>query len=326
VNQIMRILVIGSYKWWRMESGVERAFRRLGHETLLVDDRRLKRNIGRRLTQWWVRRAARRFKPDFVFLGKCLGLDHDTVAEVVHGRRSAIWYLDPQYFNVPDRWDVAHTVGAGKLVDTFWVTGFEDGWRRLGLRAEFLPAAADREIVPVPPRPEYASEIVFTGTGYDAGRAEFLIALSRHFKVKVWGLKWEPWRDRLDWGGRPVEEHDFAAVCSSSAISLGLIPAAARGGTTYASNRMWTTTLAGGFYLGEGTPGIDQMLLDGVHCAWFTDFDSCVAKAERYLADSAERERVRRQGETFVRAHHTFDERAQHILSGAPWVNPLEGA
>ena len=320
----MRILIVGSYKWWRMESGVGRALRRAGHDTLLIDDRRLKRRLGRSLAQWWVRRAARRFAPDFVFLGKCLGLTHDTVAELVDGRRSALWYLDAFYHNVPDRPDVAHTIAAGRLADVFFVSGFEDAWRAHGLNAEFLPAAADREIVPTAPVPALATDVVFTGTGYDADRAEFLIALSRRFRVRVWGSRWEPWRDRLDWGGRPVEEQEFSAVCSSSAISLGLLPAVGRGATTAASNRMWTTTLAGGFYLGEATPGIDRLLLGDVHCAWFTDFDSCVAQVERYLGRPAERERVRRQGEAFVREYHTFDQRVTHILAGTRWTNPLD--
>jgi hypothetical protein len=41
----MRILMIGSNNPWRMEAALERAFRRAGHETLLIDDSRLKRAI-----------------------------------------------------------------------------------------------------------------------------------------------------------------------------------------------------------------------------------------------------------------------------------------
>lgn len=67
--------MIGSDNPWRMEAAVERAFRRAGHETLLVDDRRIKRLVGRRLTQRWARRHANSFRPDFVFLSKCLALD-----------------------------------------------------------------------------------------------------------------------------------------------------------------------------------------------------------------------------------------------------------
>ncbi|MEJ7809995.1 MAG: glycosyltransferase [Gemmatimonadaceae bacterium] len=319
----MRILVVGSQQWWRMESGVQRALRRAGHETLLLNDRVLRQYLGRSLAQRVVRLAARRFRPDFVFLGKCLGLTLETVAELVRGRRSALWYLDAPYYAVPERADIAHTIGAGRLADVFFVSGFEAEWRKLGLNAVFLPAAADRDIVPAAPQPAYAADLTFTGSSYDTARAEFLVALSRRFRVKVWGDDWAAWRDRLDWGGRKVVEREFAAVCSSSAIMLGLLPGVARAATTYASDRMWVTGLAGGFYLGQGSPGVDRLLLDGVHCAWFTDFDSCVRQAERYLAAPGEREDIRRRGEAFMRRHHTFDERVPHLLAGTEWVNPL---
>jgi hypothetical protein len=270
-----------------------------------------------------MRRAARRYRPDFVFLSKCHALDPETVAEVIRGRPNAMWYLDAGYFAEPERPDVAAVIAVAKLADVFFVSGYESEWRRVGLRAEFLPAAADRDIVPVAPDPAYAADVSFTGTGYDATRAEFLVALSRHFRVRVWGTRWEPWRDQLDWGGRPVEGREFAAVCSSSAIMLGILPAAMRSATNAASDRTWMTILAGGFYLGPGAPGLTQMLRDGEHCAWYADIDDCVAKAERYLCDAAERERVRSAGERFVREHHTYDARIGPLLAREPFVNPL---
>jgi len=104
---------------------------------------------------------------------------------------------------------------------------------------------------------------------------------------------------------------------------LGLNPAIAQGATNWVSNRMWLTILAGGFYLGEGTPGVDELLRDGEHCAYYRDFESCVAQIERYLSDPAARERIRRAGESFVRAHHTFDARIANLLSGRAFENPL---
>ncbi len=64
--------MIGSTNRGRMEAALERALRRAGHETLLIDDRRVKRLIGKSLTQRWAVRHASNFRPDFVFLSKCL--------------------------------------------------------------------------------------------------------------------------------------------------------------------------------------------------------------------------------------------------------------
>jgi len=49
-----------------MEKSTERALRRDGHKTLVIDDRRANRIIGRKLTQKWALSQVRRFKPDFL--------------------------------------------------------------------------------------------------------------------------------------------------------------------------------------------------------------------------------------------------------------------
>lgn len=79
------------------------------------------------------------------------------------------------------------------------------------------------------------------------------------------------------------------------------------------------TTLAGGFYLGARTPGADALLLDGVHCALYNDFESCVRQVHHYSSDREARERIRDNGERFVRENHTFDQRVPHLLSGEPF-------
>ena len=53
------------------------------------------------------------------------------------------------------------------------------------------------------------------------------------------------------------------------------------------------------------------------------DIDSCLAKIEYYLKNSAQRERIRREGQEFVRSNHTFDQRIHNLLSGEAFVNPL---
>ena len=319
----LRILIVGSHKAWRMERGIERAFRRMGHHTRLIDDKRARRTLGHSLTQHWARWHADRYRPDFVFLSKCRALELETVAALVKDRPNALWYLDPPYYRHPERPDIAHVIGVGKLARTFFVSGFESEWGALGVNAKFLPAAGDRAIVPAPRSGRFACDLTFIGTGYDPERAEFLTGLAREFRIRVWGKGWEVWKQSLDWGGRAVEGREFARACSSAGAVLGINPRIADGATTYASNRMWISILAGGFYLGAGTPGMETLLRDGEHCAWYRDVDSCVAQARRYLADAALREQVRAAGERFVRAHHTFDQRARNILDDAEWVNPL---
>lgn len=329
----MRVLVLGSHRTERIERGVERAFQRAGHTTLLIDDRRLRRNIGERLTQRWVLAATRRFRPDFIFFSKALGLTLDTVETLVRDRPTVLWYQDPQWYRDVHLPEVAHTLSVGRQVGTFFVTGFERQWRALGLNAKLLPSAADRDIRPVRPSRRFAADVAFIGTGpgvrhggagFAHERADFLVtladALGSAVHVRVWGGGWEAYRDRLDWGGRPVFGRDLSGVCSSSGIVLGINPARAEGATFYTSDRIWMMILGGGFYLGRRSPGLDQMLEDGTHCAWYDNAEECAARAQYYLAHESERERVRAAGEARVRERHTFDQRVSYLLAQEEWT------
>ena len=319
----MRILLIGSDNPWRMESAVERAMQRAGHTTLLIDDRRMKRLIGWRLTQLWARWQTEKFAPDFVFLSKCLALDPGTVSDIIVGKPNAMWYHDPQWYKDLDRPDIRHIATIGRIARTFFVTGFEDEWKANGLNAVFLPAAGDAGIKPVAPEERFGSDVAFIGTGYDPERAKILIEVARHFDLRVWGPGWDNWRDKLTWNGRSVEGKEFAAVCSSSGVTLGINPARARGGISYTSDRTWMVMLAGGFYLAERTPGVAAMLRDGEHCAFYHDTASCIEMCSRYLRSPGEREEIRIQGERFVRACHTYDQRISNILENRAFVNPI---
>jgi len=318
-----RILLIGSDNTWRMESAVERAFRRAGHTTLLIDDRRTKRIVGRRLTQRWALRHARRFKPDFVFLSKCLALDPETVETIINGVPNVMWYHDPQWYRDLDRPDVAHIATIGRLSATFFVTGFDDEWRANGLPALYLPAAGDSRIVPEERDRRFVSDVAFIGTGYDPDRALLLLTVARKHDVRVWGLGWEEWRKALRWSGHPVEGSDFARVCSSASIMMGINPTRAAAGTTYTSDRTWMVMLAGAFYLGHRTPGVAAMLREGEHCAWYDDAESCIERCTWYLAHPDERLRISTEGERFVRANHTYDQRIANLLENRAFVNPL---
>lgn len=319
----MRVLLIGSANPWRMEAAVEAALRRAGHETLLVDDRRTKRRIGRRLTQPWIRERARRFNPDFIFLSKCMALEVETVAAIVEGVPNVMWYHDPQWHRDIQRPDIAHIVAVARVAGTFFVTGFEEEWRAHGLDARFLPAAGDAAIQPVPPDPRFAADVTFIGTAYDSTRPRLLLEIARFHHVRVWGLGWEEWAKPLNWGGRPVEHDDFATVCSSSKVVLGINHARATSANSYTSDRTWMALLGGAFYLGQGASGVARMLREGEHCAWYEDVESCLDQLARYLPDDAARARIRHDGEQFVRAHHTYDQRILNLLGRRRFTNPL---
>ncbi|MFL5572038.1 MAG: glycosyltransferase [Gemmatimonadaceae bacterium] len=319
----MRVLIIGSANKWRMERSSERALKRAGHKTRLFDDRRSRRLFGARLTQSRALSLARRFKADFVLMGKCQALTLATVQEIIAGKPNAMWYHDPPSFRNIKRPDVAHVAAVGRLSQTFFVSGFVKEWKDLGLPAKFLPSAADVDLGPTKPDKRAESDVAFIGTGYDASRAGFLMKIAKRFDLKVWGPGWEEWRKQLKWSGRPVYGPAFARVCSSAKILLGVNPLIARGATDYTSDRTWMTIQAGGFFLGQATDGITSLLREGDHCGWYTNLESCLDRCAYYLGNPATRERVRRQGQHFVSEYHTFDQRIHNLLSGEEFVNPL---
>jgi hypothetical protein len=307
-----------------MERGLQRAFRRASHTTRLIDDARARKLIGWKLAQRWALSQAKRFKPDFVLLSRCDGLSPDTVREIIHGKSNAMWFHNAQSFKSTYRPDIAHVVKIGKLTKTFFVSGFEKEWARLGLPAKFLPSCGDVAIKPVPAEKILAADVAFIGSGHDPARAKFLLKVAAKYDLKVWGREWQEWRKPLHWTGRSVEGNQFAAVCASSKIILGLNPSRYTGDPeNMTSDRTWMTILAGGFFLGHGTTELKRMLHDGEHCAWYTDIDTCLAQCKHYLLNSHARERIRREGQGFVRQYHTFDQRIRNLLSGEEFVNPL---
>jgi len=196
-------------------------------------------------------------------------------------------------------------------------------------RAEWLPDAADPERDhPAEPVEEWRCDVAFIGNGYDAARAAFLARLARRFRVRVWGSGWERWGAEVGWMGAPVYGGDFARVCASAAVVLGIEPSYQAEARVwgYHSNRTFKVLASAGFYLAPAAPGMRSLLRDGGHCVFYDDEADAEARIEEYLGRPDDRERIRRAGHDFVLAHHTYAHRLENLLTGAPFRNPLEGA
>lgn len=318
-----RVLVLGRAKSSSAESSIYRALRRRGHIVALVDDRKCAQWGGKRAAGSWLLARARAFRPHRVIVGKGLAVAPEIFERVCEVAPSALWYHDlriPPDAGIVERArrvDVAFLTAGGQAAE------FED----LGVPcARFLPGAADPFTDrPAAPDPDFACDVAFIGSGYDARRAEFLSRLSRDFEVRVWGPGWEEWTGALHWSGRPARGRDFARVCAGAKVVLGINPSFQEENPVwgYASNRMWKVLGCGGFYLGHATPGMRELLADGEHCAWYDDEDHAREQLEHYLEDDAARSRIRRAGRAFVVRNHTFDQRIDNLLSGTPFRNPL---
>ncbi|HEX7088813.1 MAG TPA: glycosyltransferase [Longimicrobiales bacterium] len=319
----MRVVVIGRSRARDVERWIHRALLRAGHIATLVDDRKVFHGLGRRAAGAWVRARVRAFRPHRLIIAKAIGVPVHVLRELCAAIPSVMWYRD---LRVPPDPEILERAAC---VDTTFLTAggqaplFEAAGAR---RALFLPDGVDPEVDrPVPPVPEYECDVAFIGSAGDEHRLAFLARIARRFRVRTWGRGWDAHAREVGWMGRPAYGEDFGRICASARIVLGLDRSfqARERVWGYTSNRLWRVIAAGGFYLGPSAPGLREVVRDGEHCALYDDEEHALALIERYVADDAERDRIRSAGRAFVLTHHTMDHRIHNLLTGAPFRNPL---
>lgn len=84
----------------------------------------------------------------------------------------------------------------------------------------------------------------------------------------------------------------------------------------YWSNRVYETLGRGGFLLHPRTEGLDQEFEDGKHLVLYDreDLADLHDKIDYYLTHDEEREKIRRAGFEFVKAHHTYKDRCRELM------------
>jgi hypothetical protein len=327
----LRVLIVGRSKPASVETGLARALRRLGHTAAQVDDRKLRQRIGRAWGSRWLRLRARIFRPDHILFFKPHDVEVSAFEALRERARVTMWYRDltpppdPHLDALVARALHAHRVflTAGGQVNVWSARGVKHpGW---------LPNAADRDFdKPVPPDPRFACDVAFIGRGVwpgpDYSRAEFLTRIAVKFRVRVWGQEWHRWAHELNWDGSTAYGEDFARVCASAKIVLDIQPAlwAKVNDQLYSSNRMVRVMACGGFCLSQGAPALQRLFHEGEHCAWYQTDDEAFAQIEKYIANDPLREHVRAAGRDFVQRHHMLDHRVDNLLTGKPYINPLD--
>jgi spore maturation protein CgeB len=322
----MRVLIIGRRKHLiSVEAGLRRALRRMGHQTWLIDDRKLRQRFGAKAGSQWIRWRARMIRPDRVLVFKPHDVTVDVMDEIAQRYPTNMWYrdlpVDPEL------------VRRARHMDTVFLTagGQAPEWERQGVRrARWLPDGADRDLHrPAEFDPKFACDVAFIGRGIwqpgdDFSRAEFLVRLSKRFHVRVWGHDWERWAKDLNWDGSSVYDDDFAKVCASAKIVIDVKPAVwTEASGAYLSNRLVRQIACGGFSLSRGGAEEKDIFREGQHCSWYVTEEEAVTKIEYYLTHEAERRRIAASGADLVRKHHMVENRVENLLTSAAYRNPL---
>jgi|GEM_PF-2727981 len=308
----MRILLLGRFrpeKWVRFttEELFARAFGSLGCEVLMQEIR-----DGEKAAL----EAVATSNADWVFVSK----EFDMKPEFVRRLRSAApkahfahWHFDSMYALGKLKWyekiaplfDVAFTKEKG-LIERF---------RSKGINAVYFDQGIDLTVTrPGIFREALASDVGFLGTYYDDNeRLELLKEVSENFNLKIWSQKPEKWKKKgFKFVEPPMFDELVGDVCTSVKILLGINITHKIAG--YWSNRHYLITGAGGFYITKYTEGLEEVFKNHEHLVWFETIDEAIKLIEYYLKNEDMRKKIAKNGMEFVRANHTYTQRAKQIL------------
>src|SRR5687767_2097276 len=91
----MRVVIVGRSKQRiASESGLYAAMRRMGHQVILVDDRKLRQRIGSRAGTRWLQARLRLFRPDRVIFFKNHDVEVFGFQDICERIPSSMWYRD----------------------------------------------------------------------------------------------------------------------------------------------------------------------------------------------------------------------------------------
>ncbi len=277
----------------------------------------------------WVRRTFRRFRPDLVLVF-CRDLPLDLLIEMRREVPVVLWVEEAmhditdehiQYMrhadlvctSNPARIPLLREHGVSNV--TFLMSGFSSRFHHPE------PAAACKR------------DVVFIGgPGAHGQRVELLTQVSAKFDTEIYGLGWEPWlaanpqlRVR-----EPVRARGFRKLCASSRIVLGLNQF--NDDPLYFSNRTWLSLACRGFHLTHYIPGLETVLQNGEHLAWYHDADECIERIGYFLGHERERVRIAEAGCRLAHDEHQYYNRIGRILayqrgeaSPDEWEKRVEG-
>lgn len=141
-------------------------------------------------------------------------------------------------------------------------------------------------------------DVAFTGTPYD-DRAAKLTSLWRDHGIKV-NIRGDLWDRVLDrealrtlWHGGAVFGDAYRERFWQARISLAFVTHENHDDTAH---RCFEITASQGFLLSERTDRLRACFAEGEEAVYFSDMAECAEMIRRYLPDTAERERIARNG------------------------------
>lgn len=316
------------------------AFRRLGHNTLYVDNSvawpmyeqithgvknttassQLGGMLANVLAEWSYARVVE-FDPEI-----CIALAQAPVGSNFRdrlakgGTLSAFWYVEnwrhlPYWQQVARNYDFFFHIQPGEFEKKL----DEAGCAHHG----FVQTACDPEVHrPVSlsegERETYDCDISFAGAGY-YNRQQFFRGLT-DYNFKLWGVDWSERElvKRLVGGQRRFDNEDFMKIVAGSRINLNLHSSTASEGVDPKCDalnpRVFEIAAARGFQLCDPCQGIDAFFEPQTELPLYRNLKECRALIDHYLAHEDERAAVAAAAQEHALREHTYQHRAQQML------------
>ena len=320
----MKILLVGVHFFSSFAWSIGEALRRRGAEVYPFEYRQ-----GWRLRAGWsasrgealmnrrLLRAARRFRPDLIFVAKGELVWPDTLAsaKAAAGCPAVNWFPDPRPMAY------GHVMRSLPAYDAFFSKN--PYWNRKLREAGFhnvrhLDHAYDVELHHRATSASgvgsgFASAVSFIGSWYPY-RSRYLAGLEEA-GLKIWGPGW----DRLPaghglrrcWQGRDARGMDQAKVIGGSAININLHHYDDIEGV---NQRFFDIAACGGFQLVDDKAAVKRFLTPGREVVCYRDRVELRRMVEYYLGRPEERGEVAARAYERIRPGNSYDDRMAEIL------------
>jgi len=323
----MKILMVGPNQYIFLREAA--ILEKLGQEVLILDERReyllpanLSHNrflrkiikkvrplkvLSKRTLGLKILNAAKKFKPDLLYLKKGMLVTPDTLLKLKdRGVKIVNWFPDDlQEFD----W-VSKNAG---LFDYFFSfdTYVVEKLRGRGLKNVFyLPFAADpTTYTDISFEDKYKCDVAFVGAWYP--EREKLLELLTDYNLKIWGWKnWEKTKlSKFYYGPLPPER--LGDIYNNSKINLNIHFSSAGYG---ANERTFEIPAAGGFELSSYRKDMAGLFEIGKEIDVFKGPEEMLAKVDFYLKNDKIRQEIKTAGHQRVLKEHTYESRLSQML------------
>jgi len=160
------------------------------------------------------------------------------------------------------------------------------------------------------------ADVIFVGS-FEEDRAQQMLYLAENgFPVRVWGGRWEAWKDRhpnLTVEGRPIYGEDYVKALCASKIALCFLRKINRDLQT---DRTMEIPACGVFMLAERTREHLRLFEEGEEAEFFDSKKELLEKVRYYLEHDGERERIAKAGRRrCVESGYSHHDRLKYMLN-----------